>query len=72
MIGCSPFSLSAAITASPTGPQPITSGTSPPLILAFCHRMDADRQRLGQRGVLGGEPVGHFQQQGSLSSMRSA
>ncbi len=27
--------FSAAITASPTGPQPITSGTSPPLILAL-------------------------------------
>ena len=32
--------------------------------VGFCHRVHADRERLGQRGVLGGEAVRDFEQQG--------
>ena len=62
-IGRMLFSRSAAITASPTGPQPTTSGASSPLSARLLDRMHADGQRLGERRMLGRQAVGHFEQQ---------
>ena len=56
-------SRSAAMTARPTGPQPITSGTSSGSSRAFSTACSADRHRLGERGVLGREAVRHLEQQ---------
>ena len=44
---------SAAITARPTGPQPITSGASPGSRRGLRDRVQPDGHRLGQRRVLG-------------------
>ena len=54
-----PFAFSIRITPRPIGPQPITTATVLLLDLAASNRVPCDRHRLGQRGDIGGEAVGH-------------
>ena len=52
-----PCALSIAMTARPTGPQPITIASSPFFDLRPADRVPADRERLGQHRQLGRQPV---------------
>ena len=63
---------SAAITASPTGPQPITSGTSPPLILALATAWTPTASGSVSAACSAESPFGTSSSKGSLSSIASA
>ena len=52
-----PLALSMQMTASPTGPQPMTIADLALADLAAPHRVQADRHRFGQGGQLGGQAV---------------
>ncbi len=58
-----PRPLSAAITARPTGPHPTTRHGWPSGEVGQADGVLAHGERLGQRGEVGVEPVGHRQQQ---------
>jgi len=64
------FSRSAAITPADR-PQPTTSGRLVALEGALLDRMYTDGQRLGQRGVLGRQSIGHFSNNGAARSICS-
>ena len=50
--------------ARPTGPQPKHERTFAGLDARTVHTVHANRHRLGERGELGVEPVGHFDEHG--------
>ena len=58
-----PRPLSAAMTASPTGPQPTTRQGCPALQAGQAHGVLAHGERLGQRGQVGVQRVGHREQE---------
>ena len=62
-IGRMPFSRRAAMTASPTGPQPTTSGASSPFSAPFSTACTPTASGSVSAACSGRQPVGHFQQQ---------
>ena len=63
MIGCTPLILSAAMTASPTGPQPMTSGMSSGVRRAFSTACQPTAIGSVSAACSVGKPVRHFEQQ---------